>query len=93
MSDNQTAGISAGELESLEGKKLHELQTIAKSIGIKRVTGIRKVQLIESIREKAQSSDAPKSSAKQKNEDGSDSTQKDSELMRSCRMAMGSCVQ
>ncbi|WP_103663680.1 transcription termination factor Rho [Gracilimonas amylolytica] len=80
MSDNQTAGISAGELESLEGKKLHELQTIAKSIGIKRVTGIRKVQLIESIREKAQSSDEPKSSAKEKNEVGSDSTQKDSEL-------------
>lgn len=77
MSDNQTAGIPAGELESLEGKKLHELQTIAKSIGIKRVTGIRKVQLIESIREKAQSSE---SSAKEKNEDGSDSTHKDSEM-------------
>lgn len=77
MSDNETAGISAGELESLEGKKLHELQTIAKSVGIKRVTGVRKVQLIEHIREKAKAQNAPaKDDDRQKN----DSVKKDSEL-------------
>lgn len=80
MSDNQTAGISAGELESLEGKKLHELQTIAKSIGIKRVTGIRKVQLIESIREKANELNNSDSSKNKKDDQKKDSTQKDSEM-------------
>ena len=49
MSDNQTAGISAKELESIESKKLGELQVIAKSIGIKRVTGVRKKDLIDQI--------------------------------------------
>jgi transcription termination factor Rho len=53
MSDNQNAGISAEELKSIESKKLGELQVIAKSVGIKRVTGVRKVELIEQIREKA----------------------------------------
>ncbi|MEX0846083.1 MAG: transcription termination factor Rho [Balneolaceae bacterium] len=77
MSDNETAGITAGELESLEGKKLHELQTIAKSVGIKRVTGVRKVQLIEQIREAARADNASEdNNDQQKN----DSTQKDSEL-------------
>jgi transcription termination factor Rho len=78
MSDNETAGNTAGELESLEGKKLHELQTIAKSLGIKRVTGIRKVQLIENIREAAK-----QDNSSNKNEDDiqkNDSTQKDTEL-------------
>ncbi|MFD2533465.1 transcription termination factor Rho [Gracilimonas halophila] len=81
MSDNETAGIPAGELESLEGKKLHELQTIAKSIGIKRVTGVRKVQLIEQIRETAKKGQVS-SSSDNSNEDRqkNDSTQKDSEL-------------
>ncbi|MEX2605419.1 MAG: transcription termination factor Rho [Gracilimonas sp.] len=77
MSDNETAGITAGELESLEGKKLHELQTIAKTVGIKRVTGVRKVQLIEQIREAARADNASEdNNDQQKN----DSTQKDSEL-------------
>lgn len=86
MSDNETAGITAGELESLEGKKLHELQKIAKSIGIKRVTGIRKADLIENIRAKASekslfddsenSDDSSNDTDHQKN----DSTQKDTEL-------------
>lgn len=52
MSDNQNAGISAEELKSIESKKLGELQVIAKSIGIKRVTGVRKGDLIDQIREK-----------------------------------------
>jgi transcription termination factor Rho len=83
MSDNETAGISAGELESLEGKKLHELQKIAKSVGIKRVTGVRKAQLVEEIRNKATNQGDPDESRKQKEEQGrqkNDSTQKDSEL-------------
>ncbi len=53
MSDNQTSGISAEELESIESKKLGELQVIAKSVGIKRVTGVRKSDLIDQIRDKA----------------------------------------
>ncbi len=53
MSDKQNAGISAEELESIESKKLGELQVIAKSVGIKRVTGVRKSDLIDQIREKA----------------------------------------
>jgi transcription termination factor Rho len=83
MSDNETAGISAGELESLEGKKLHELQTIAKSVGIKRVTGVRKVQLIENIREQAkkqESSDDDKSSDQKDDRQTNDSSEKDSEM-------------
>ncbi|MGB0347715.1 MAG: transcription termination factor Rho [Balneolaceae bacterium] len=52
MSDNQNAGISAEELKSIESKKLGELQVIAKSVGIKRVTGVRKGDLIDQIREK-----------------------------------------
>lgn len=83
MSDNETAGMSAGELQSLEGKKLHELQKIAKSIGIKRVTGVRKAQLIENIKEKASEKvlfDEPKGSSKDTDHQKHDSSQKDSEL-------------
>lgn len=89
MSDNQTAGISAGDLASLEKKKLHELQTMAKSIGIKRVTGIRKAQLIENIREQASKSDDSESQKniefendqKEKDEqNGRNSANKDDEM-------------
>lgn len=52
MSDKQNTSISAKELESIEKKKLTELQVIAKSIGINRVTGVRKNDLIDQIREK-----------------------------------------
>lgn len=75
--------MSAGELQSLEGKKLHELQKIAKSIGIKRVTGVRKAQLIENIKEKASEKslfDEPKGSSKDTDHQKHDSSQKDSEL-------------
>lgn len=51
MSDNQTDGISAGELESLDSKKLSELQTIAKSVGVKRVSGVKKQDLIDQIKQ------------------------------------------
>ncbi len=51
MSDNQTGGLSAGELESLKSKKLPELQIIAKSVGVKRVTGVKKQELIDRITE------------------------------------------
>ncbi len=82
MSDNQAAELSAGELESLEGKKLHELQTIAKSIGIKRVTGVRKVQLIENIRTQASKQDETVASKSDEQEDRqtNDSSEKDSEM-------------
>ena len=82
MSDNETAGISAGELESLEGKKLHELQRIAKSIGIKRVTGVRKVQLIEQIREQAQKQDSSDKKASDQKDDRqtNDSAEKEAEM-------------
>jgi len=67
MSDNQANGISTEDLSELDKKKLHELQVLAKSIGIKRVTGIRKHELIERIREVAE-----------KNLDGSNSSKKES---------------
>lgn len=51
MSDNQTDSISAGELESLNSKKLSELQSIAKSVGVKRVTGVKKQDLIDQIKQ------------------------------------------
>ena len=78
MSDNQTGGISAGELESLDSKKLHELQVIAKSVGVKRVTGVKKQELIEKIRSAAGSSsgqsamafeDKPKRETSQKDQE------------------------
>jgi len=50
MSDNQTVNLTAGELESLEKKKLPELKILAKMIGVKRVTGVKKQELIDSIR-------------------------------------------
>jgi transcription termination factor Rho len=55
MSENQTVNLTAGELESLEKKKLPELQTLAKMVGVKRVTGIKKKDLIEKIRETSES--------------------------------------
>ncbi len=51
MSDNQTVNLTAGELESLEKKKLPELKILAKMIGVKRVTGVKKQELIDKIRE------------------------------------------
>ncbi len=51
MSDNQTVNLTAGELESLEKKKLPELKILAKMIGVKRVTGVKKQELIAKIRE------------------------------------------
>ncbi len=53
MSDNQNSVVSAAELETIESKKLNELQVIAKSLGIKRVTGVRKNDLITQIREES----------------------------------------
>jgi transcription termination factor Rho len=50
MSDNQTVNLTAGELESLEKKKLPELKILAKMIGVKRVTGVKKQELIDNIR-------------------------------------------
>ncbi len=55
MSDNKTVDITAGDLETLEKKKLPELQVLAKAVGIKRVTGVKKQVLIDQIREKAAS--------------------------------------
>lgn len=83
MSDNQTAGLSAGDLDSLEGKKLHELQTLAKSVGIKRVTGIRKAELIENIRKQAKSSGSgnkEKSEEEKNQENGRNSANKEDEM-------------
>ena len=63
MLDKLNASISAKELESIEKKKLSELQVIAKSIGIKRVTGVRKSDLIDQIREKAELNMPPSSTS------------------------------
>ncbi|MBO6523962.1 MAG: transcription termination factor Rho [Balneolaceae bacterium] len=53
MSDNTTGRLSSEELESLSSKKLPELQVIAKSVGVKRVTGVKKSDLIDRIKEQA----------------------------------------
>lgn len=53
MSDNTTGRLSSEELESLSSKKLPELQVIAKSFGVKRVTGVKKSDLIDRIKEQA----------------------------------------
>ncbi len=50
MSDNQTVNITAGDLDALEKKKLPELQTIAKALGVKRISGVKKQDLIDEIR-------------------------------------------
>ncbi|MEO1021551.1 MAG: transcription termination factor Rho [Bacteroidota bacterium] len=53
MSNVKTVHITVEELESLEKKKLDELKTLAKTLGVGRVTGVRKQVLIDQIREKA----------------------------------------
>lgn len=53
MSEKQTGVLSAEELKSLEKNKLDALKVIAKSVGVKRVTGIKKNELISKIREVA----------------------------------------
>jgi transcription termination factor Rho len=37
------------EIETLKGKKLPELQEMAKTLGIKRITGLKKMELIYQI--------------------------------------------
>ncbi len=56
MSDNTTGKLTSEELESLSSKKLPELQVIAKSVGVKRVTGVKKGELITMITELSQKS-------------------------------------
>ena len=57
MSDDQAKVLSSEELSLLEKKKVHELQTLAKSVGVKRVTGVKKQDLIDQIRELSGGSD------------------------------------
>lgn len=59
MSDNQAHVLSAEELSLLDKKKLHELQTLAKSVGVRRVTGVKKQDLIDQIRELSGAGSAP----------------------------------
>ena len=80
MSDNQTAGISAKELENIESKKLGELQVIAKSIGIKRVTGVRKKDLIDQIKNKAGQTALPLDGDSKKAPESEKSSQKEDEM-------------
>ena len=49
MSELHSFGFS-GDLDILSDKNLTELKTIAKTLGVKRVTGLRKADLIESIK-------------------------------------------
>lgn len=53
MSDSQTIDISDIDTENLHTKTLKELQKIAKSSGVKAVTGLKKQTLIDRIREVA----------------------------------------
>src|SRR6056297_2662602 len=49
MSENQTDTPSSTDLESLRKKSVKELKEIAKSIGLKGVSALRKESLIERI--------------------------------------------
>jgi transcription termination factor Rho len=53
MSETQTDHISNIDLDKLYGKTVKELQVIAKNLNLKRVTGLKKEQLIERIRDLA----------------------------------------
>jgi transcription termination factor Rho len=54
MSDHQQDDLSKSDLDSLHEKTVKDLQQIAKSKGLKPVTGLRKQTLIDRIRETAQ---------------------------------------
>ena len=49
MSSLTNDGYSWNDPEQLKSKKLPDLQAIAKSIGVKRVTGLKKQLLIDAI--------------------------------------------
>jgi transcription termination factor Rho len=55
MSDHQKDDLSKQQLDTLHEKTVKDLQKIAKSRGLKPVTGLRKQTLIDRIRETAQS--------------------------------------
>jgi transcription termination factor Rho len=66
MSETQTDHISNIDLDTLYEKTVKDLQTIAKSLNLKRVSGLKKQELIDRIREFA-NQDSPD------NSDGKDS--------------------
>ena len=49
MSSQTNDGFSLNDPEKLKSKKLPDLQAIAKSLGVKRVTGLKKQLLIDAI--------------------------------------------
>ncbi|MDZ7771921.1 MAG: transcription termination factor Rho [Balneolaceae bacterium] len=56
MSDYHTGNVTEEDLSDLEQKKLPQLQSIARGVGLKRVTGINKGDLIRNIRRKVEES-------------------------------------
>lgn len=58
MSETSTNGLTADQIASLESYKLPELKTIAKDLGMKSISLLRKNELIEAIREFARTHNA-----------------------------------
>ncbi|MCC5914823.1 MAG: transcription termination factor Rho [Balneolaceae bacterium] len=65
MSENQTDNDIRIDMDNLHQKKMHELKEIAKSLGLKGVSALRKQSLIDRIRDKAGSKGSDDNSKKQ----------------------------
>ncbi|MDA0773628.1 MAG: transcription termination factor Rho [Bacteroidetes bacterium] len=70
------------EIAALKSKKLPELQEIAKSIGVKRITGLKKIDLIYQIIDHASANPAAltESPEQPKNDQGTDKHENESKL-------------
>ncbi len=68
MSETQTDHISNIDLDRLYDKTVKELQVIAKNLNLKRVTGLKKEQLIERIRDLASEEPADRDGHKDQEE-------------------------
>ena len=76
MSDNQTDGVTIDDIDSLSGKKVSELQKIARNQGIK-PGGLRKKELIEEIRKTVAGDDQGREEEKELSEADESSRQQD----------------
>ncbi len=74
MSDYRTGDITEEELRGLEQKKLPQLQSIARELGLKRVTGIKKEELIRNIRQATRDGEGDSDGPSRK-DDGAQHTQ------------------
>ena len=83
MSSRTNDGHSWNDPEQLKSKKLPDLQAIAKSIGVKRVTGLKKQLLIDAILEAS----AGQKIHQEKNEDHTPKATRTPDLFNETRTA------